>query len=179
MIHHLRGTSAALAENVFITGGKRHGNYGRAPWVSTLVTGQSTAQSPHGQRRGWHLGCFLEIIMRLLAFLVLAYSLVAQLLFAVVPSSSAAVPAHVTAAAIIHEMNLARQNPALYATFIEETRRNYSGRICLLPGNVRMCTHEGVRALDDAIQFLSRAKPQPPLALSPSLCLAAADHCRE
>ena len=117
--------------------------------------------------------------MRLLAFLVLAYSLVAQLLFAVVPSSSAAVPAHVTAAAIIHEMNLARQNPALYATFIEETRRNYSGRICLLPGNVRMCTHEGVRALDDAIQFLSRAKPQPPLALSPGLCLAAADHCRE
>ena len=117
--------------------------------------------------------------MRLLAFLVLAYSLVAQLLFAVVPSSSAAVPAHVTAAAIIHEMNLARQNPALYATFIEETRRNYSGRICLLPGNVRMCTHEGVRALDDAIRFLHRAKPQPPFALSPGLCLAAADHCRE
>jgi len=112
---------------------------------------------PARAKEGWHLGCFLEIIMRLLAFLVLAYSLVAQLLFAVVPSSSAAVPAHVTAAAIIHEMNLARQNPALYATFIEETRRNYSGRICLLPGNVRMCTHEGVRALDDAIQFLSRA----------------------
>ena len=42
-----------------------------------------------------------------------------------------------------------------------------------------MCTHEGVRALDEAIQFLRRAKPQPPLALSPGLCLAAADHCRE
>jgi uncharacterized protein YkwD len=119
--------------------------------------------------------------MRLPAFLALACSLAAPLLFAAGPSWSAAVPVpvHVTAAVIIHEMNLARQNPALYATFVEEMRRNYSGRVCLLPGNVRMRTHEGVRALDDAIQFLRRAKPQPPLALSPGLCLAAADHCRE
>src|SRR6478672_11389865 len=36
MSHHLRGTSDAFAENVFITGGKRHGNYGRWPWVSTV-----------------------------------------------------------------------------------------------------------------------------------------------
>jgi Cysteine-rich secretory protein family len=49
----------------------------------------------------------------------------------------------------------------------------------LLSGNVRLHTHEGVRALDDAIRFLHRAKPLPPLALSPGLCLAAADHCRE
>jgi len=76
-------------------------------------------------------------------------------------------------------MNLARQNPSLYATFIEQTRQNYSGDVCLMPGNVRLRTHEGVRALDDAIQFLRRAKPQLPLALSPGLCLAAADHCRE
>jgi uncharacterized protein YkwD len=100
-------------------------------------------------------------------------------LFAAEPGSSAAVPDHVTPAAIIHEMNLARQNPALYATFVEQTRQNYSGGVCLLPGNVRLRTHEGVRALDDAIQFLRRAKPQRPLALSPGLCLAAANHCRE
>ena len=109
--------------------------------------------------------------MRLSVFLPLAYSLFAPLLFAAGPNSSAA--------AIIREMNLARQKPALYATFVEQTRQNYSGVVCLLPGNVRMRTHEGVRALDDAIQFLRRAKPQPPLALSPGLCLAAADHCRE
>src|SRR5438552_18183506 len=51
MIHHLRGTSAALAENVFITGGKRHGNYGPRPWVSTLLTVESTSRSP--RRQGW------------------------------------------------------------------------------------------------------------------------------
>jgi len=100
-------------------------------------------------------------------------------LFAADSGSLAAVPDHVAAAAIINEMNLARQKPALYATFVEQTRQNYSGGVCLLPGNVRMRAHEGVRALDDAIRFLRRAKPQPRLALSPGLCLAAADHCRE
>jgi uncharacterized protein YkwD len=84
---------------------------------------------------------------------------------------------NVTAAAIVHEMNLARQNPSLYATFLEQTRQNYSGRLCLVPGNVR--THEGVRAVDDAIRFLRNTQPRLPLALSPGLCLAAADHCRE
>jgi len=107
------------------------------------------------------------------AFFPLALSLFAPLLFAADRSLSVGVPDHVTAAGIIHEMNLARQNPALYATFVEEMRRNYSGGICLLPGNIHLRTREGVHALDDAIHFLHRAKPQPPLALSPGLCLAA------
>src|SRR6266478_5717329 len=51
MIHHLRATSAALAENVFIRGGKRHGNYGRGLEVSTLVTAESTSRSRQRQRR--------------------------------------------------------------------------------------------------------------------------------
>ena len=117
--------------------------------------------------------------MRLPLLLPIAYSLFAPLLFAADPSASAAIPDHVTAAVIIHEMNLARQNPALYATLLEQRRQNYCGGVHLLPGNVRLRTHEGTRALDDAIRFLRRAKPQPPLALSPGLCLAAADHCRE
>src|SRR5438552_10647326 len=51
MIHHLRGTSAALAENVLITGEKRHRNYGRGLGVSTLLTTESTSPSPHRQGR--------------------------------------------------------------------------------------------------------------------------------
>jgi len=117
--------------------------------------------------------------MRFPVLLPIAYSLFAPLLFAADSSASAAVPDHVTAAAIIHEMNLARQGPAFYATLLEQRRQNYCGGVYLLPGNVRLRTHEGIRALDDAIRFLNRAKPQPPLALSPGLCLAAADHCRE
>jgi len=117
--------------------------------------------------------------MRLAVLLPIVYSLFATFSLAADPSSSAAIPDHVTAAAIIHEMNLARQNPTLYATLLEQRRQNYCGGVYLLPGNVRLRTHEGIRALDDAIRFLNRAKPQAPLALSPGLCLAAADHCRE
>ncbi len=85
----------------------------------------------------------------------------------------------VTGAAVVHEINIARQNPTLYATFLEQARQSYAGRVRLFPGNIRLCTHEGVRAVDEAIRFLQRAQPLPALALSPGLCLAAADHCRE
>jgi uncharacterized protein YkwD len=84
----------------------------------------------------------------------------------------------VTGIAIIHEINIARQNPTVYATFLEPTRQKYAGRVCLMPGSVRVCTREGVRAVEEAIRFLRRARPLPPLALSPGLC-SAADHCRE
>src|SRR2546421_12870751 len=109
--------------------------------------------------------------MRLAVLLPIVYSLFATFLLAADPSSSAAVPDHVTAAAIIHEMNLARQNPSLYATLLEQTRQYYSGGACGLPGNVPMCTHEGGCALDDAIRFLQKARPQPSLALAPGIDL--------
>lgn len=89
------------------------------------------------------------------------------------------IPPGITGAAIIHEMNLARQKPAFYADLLEQTRRDYSGYICRVPGNVPLRTHEGVRAVSEAIRFLRRVKPVSPLVLSPGLCLAAADHCRE
>ncbi len=117
--------------------------------------------------------------MRFVLVLTLGCSFFSPALLRAEPKSSASLPSHVTAAAIIHEINLARQNPALYATFVEQTRQNYFDNVCLMPGNIRLRTREGVRAIDDAIRFLRRAQPQPVLALSPGLCLAAADHCRE
>jgi uncharacterized protein YkwD len=117
--------------------------------------------------------------MRLAILLPIVYLLFTPFSFAADARLAAAIPGCVTAAAIIHEMNLARQNPTLYATLLEQRRPNYCGGVYLLPGNVRLRTREGIRALDDAIRFLDRAKPQPPLTLSPGLCLAAADHCHE
>jgi uncharacterized protein YkwD len=84
-----------------------------------------------------------------------------------------------SARAVIREMNLARQNPALYATFVEELRARMNGNLMILPGRTRIRTKEGAAALDEAIRFLRNAQPQAPLALSPGMCRAAADHCAD
>jgi uncharacterized protein YkwD len=81
--------------------------------------------------------------------------------------------------AVIREMNLARQNPALYATFIEELRGRMAGNLLVLPGQTKIRTKEGMAALDEAIRFLRNAQPQSPLTLSPGMSRAAADHCAD
>jgi uncharacterized protein YkwD len=90
-----------------------------------------------------------------------------------------AVGHEISARAVIQEMNLARTNPSVYATYIEELRVNFHGNVLVLPGRTMMRTKEGVRALDDAIRFLHRAQPLAPLAVSSGMCRAAADHCAD
>lgn len=84
-----------------------------------------------------------------------------------------------TGSAIVHEMNLARQNPAQYATYLEELRENYRGTLLVLPGRIPIRTKEGTPALDDAIRFLRKTSPRAPLIFSPGISHAAADHCAE
>src|ERR1043166_9710825 len=81
--------------------------------------------------------------------------------------------------AVIRELNLARQNPALYATFIQELRSRMNGNILILPGHTRIRTKEGTAALDEAIRFLQNARPLPPLTASRGMSRAAADHCAD
>jgi len=81
--------------------------------------------------------------------------------------------------AVIRELNLARQNPALYATFVQELRSRMNGNLLVLPGNTRIRTKEGTAALDEAIRFLQSARPLPPLNASRGMSRAAADHCAD
>jgi uncharacterized protein YkwD len=81
--------------------------------------------------------------------------------------------------AVIREMNLARQNPALYATFVEELRGRMSGNVLVLPGHTRIRTKEGTAAVDEAIRFLRNAQPLSPLVFSPGMSRAASDHCAD
>src|ERR1041385_3819895 len=80
---------------------------------------------------------------------------------------------------VIREMNLARQNPALYATFIQKLRSRMNGNLLVLPGRTRIHTREGTAAVDEAIRFLKSAQPLPPLTLSRGMSRAAADHCAD
>jgi uncharacterized protein YkwD len=81
--------------------------------------------------------------------------------------------------AVIRELNLARQNPALYATFVQELRGRMNGNILVLPGHTRIRTKEGAGAVDEAIRFLQSSQPLPPLTLSRGMSQAAADHCAD
>ncbi|MFL6541312.1 MAG: CAP domain-containing protein [Chthoniobacterales bacterium] len=94
-------------------------------------------------------------------------------------SVATAAPTETSGSAIVREMNLARQNPALYATYLEELRASFQGNLLVLPGRTAMRTKEGTRAVDEAIQFLRKAAPQAPLAFSPGMSHAAADNCAE
>ena len=86
-------------------------------------------------------------------------------------------PASASAAAVIREMNAARQNPQLYAGYIEDLRATFDGSTMTLPGGKRFRTKEGSHALDEAIGFLRAATPMAPLIFSPGMSRAAADHC--
>jgi uncharacterized protein YkwD len=80
---------------------------------------------------------------------------------------------------IIHEMNMARENPGKYATFLEQSKRNYSGKRLRRPGNIILITQEGVSAVNEAIRFLRTAKPLPSLQTSWGMHLAARDHVQD
>jgi uncharacterized protein YkwD len=91
--------------------------------------------------------------------------------------TSPAAASDISGSEVVREMNLARQNPALYASFIEELRGQMQGNLLVRPGRIPLRTKEGIRALDDAIRFLRSAAPQAPLAFSPGMSRAAAEHC--
>ena len=81
--------------------------------------------------------------------------------------------------AVVREMNLARQNPGLYATYLKELRSRMNGNSLVLPGGTHIRTREGTGAVDEAIRFLENAQPLAPFAFSSGMSRAAADHCAD
>lgn len=81
---------------------------------------------------------------------------------------------------VLAEINLARSEPAAYAAFLREFRGSFRGSSYLLPGDtIRVRTSEGVKAVDEAIRYLSRQKKLPPLSWSDGLAAAAAGLAEE
>lgn len=81
-----------------------------------------------------------------------------------------------TGDAVMREINLARQHPDAYANILEARRGNFRGQLFVLENGSLLRTHEGTRALDEAIRFLRRAQPLPPLQSSIGMSQAAAEH---
>lgn len=81
---------------------------------------------------------------------------------------------------VLTEINLARTEPGTYADFLRESRSQYEGKLYRVPDtNTLIETHEGIAALDEAIEFLAHQKSLPPLKWSAGLAAAAAELVRE
>src|SRR5437763_14927402 len=74
-------------------------------------------------------------------------------------------PERISAVSVIRALNLAREIPNLYATFVAESRPFFM--------------IENGRSVDEAVRFLKKAHSLPPLTLSAGMSRAAADHCSD
>jgi uncharacterized protein YkwD len=80
---------------------------------------------------------------------------------------------------LINEINQARANPLLYATYLEKLKPQFSGKTYTPAGKDPLTTEEGWNAVDEAIRFLKALKPLPPLVTSNGLSLAALTHVKD
>lgn len=82
--------------------------------------------------------------------------------------------------AVLAELNAARTNPRAYAQHLRIYRSQFSGKYHIPPGSrIRYVTKEGTAAVDEAVRFLERQRPIPPLAWSQGLARVADELARE
>ncbi|GAB1542295.1 CAP domain-containing protein [Scytonema sp. NUACC21] len=80
---------------------------------------------------------------------------------------------------VIAEMNRVRTNPQAYIPIMESYRQRFQGKKVKLSQNVFLQTHEGVQAVDEAIEFLRSVRPMSPLIVSKGMSLGARDHVQD
>mmetsp|Transcript_3621 Transcript_3621/g.5376 ORF Transcript_3621/g.5376 Transcript_3621/m.5376 type:complete len:625 (+) Transcript_3621:97-1971(+) len=72
---------------------------------------------------------------------------------------------------LFEAINKARAFPEYYADLLSGKRRYFDGKIYKEPGQAPAKTQEGVKALDEAINFLDNLKPLGPLAARRQMCI--------
>ncbi|WP_236704482.1 CAP domain-containing protein [Sphingomonas sp. HT-1] len=78
---------------------------------------------------------------------------------------------------VLERINEVRQDPAGYADRLRTLRNHFIGNALYAPDHPKgTMTREGLQAIDDAIAFLERQRPLPPLDRGALLDLAAQDH---
>jgi uncharacterized protein YkwD len=89
----------------------------------------------------------------------------------------AAVDLEALDSALAAEINFARTHPHAYAQTLVPYRREFHGYLVKAPGRATLIrTDEGVAAVDEAIAYLKRQDPLPPLGPDAVLALSAKDH---
>jgi uncharacterized protein YkwD len=142
------------------------------PFAESTEGGEqrSYAPSSHLNQRKNHWRCSL-----FRNFIILQFTIVAASLFATFAAPAVAQNDDL-ARQVLVEINLARAEPGTYAEFLRQFRRQFHGNSYLLPeSKATVQTREGVAAVGEAIDFLAKQVPLPPLALSAGLAAAAAE----
>jgi uncharacterized protein YkwD len=98
-----------------------------------------------------------------------------------VPAAANEAPSrHALTAEVLARINEVRAHPRDFAEDLREYRRAFDGRVVYSPeAPDGIVTQEGVAAVDEAIDFLERQRPLPPLTRGAVLALAAQDHADE
>jgi uncharacterized protein YkwD len=81
--------------------------------------------------------------------------------------------------AIIKEINRARTDPEDYAAWLEDTKQYYDGVWLKLPGEKPVRTNKGLKALEEAVEFLRELDPLPPLTSSAELTTVAQEKLKQ
>lgn len=81
-------------------------------------------------------------------------------------------------AAVLDEINRARQSPREYADTLRDTFDSMDATGVYSRGTRRIATVEGRAAVEEAVRFLSSVEPVPPLQMASCLNLAAARHAK-
>lgn len=80
--------------------------------------------------------------------------------------------------AVLAELNVARTKPLKYVEYLKEHRNTFDGNTSRGPGG-KIRTKEGVAAVDEAIEVLSKQTPLTALEFSAGLALSALDHVED
>jgi uncharacterized protein YkwD len=96
----------------------------------------------------------------------------------VIHSQNGARPLNQSEQDLLKEINQARANPRLYATYLEKLKPLFKGKQYKTE-TLSVTTTEGWSAVEDAIKYLRGAKPAGPLSMSSGLSLAALSHVQD
>lgn len=80
---------------------------------------------------------------------------------------------------IVRQHNLARREPALYATYLEALLPFFDGKILREPGSIALRTSEGASAVREAIRFLKQANSASRFQPSRGMSQAAREHVQD
>lgn len=81
---------------------------------------------------------------------------------------------------VLAELNYARAHPTQYVSKLDRYRAAFGGAVVYdTAAREEVETAEGVRAVDEAISFVRRAAPKPPLTWDDDLAASAAEHAED